>query len=82
MLNDHSVVYCDIDDNLIKVIDLRNQSTQNVSHNFMSDCTAAIELEFFPDTKLMGLVERGTSNDHRLMISYYALGEEKLVEQY
>ncbi len=47
MINDHTVVYCEVEENKIMLVDLKKKVIKSLNHNFMSNCTAALELGFF-----------------------------------
>jgi hypothetical protein len=47
MLNDRTVAYCAIEDSKVVLINLEKQTVGGISHEFMSDCTAAVNIEFF-----------------------------------
>ena len=47
MTNDSTVVYCEIKENKIILVDLKKKVITSLNHNFMSDCTAALGLYYF-----------------------------------
>jgi hypothetical protein len=70
MSNDHTVVTFNRPESKLMLIDLLNKQIRAIPHEYMSDCTAAIGLHYFPDSRLICLAERGGSEEHRVKLTY------------
>lgn len=61
----------DVPNQNIDIINLSNKATRSISHNYLLDDVAQMNIETFFDTKMFVIIEKGTFNDPTLKLTYY-----------
>lgn len=78
MFNEREVIVLNVSAGQIEVVDLLTHSIRSSPHTFAYEDTASMEIMVFNDSKLFCVVERGSSGDHRLFLTYYAYESDKI----
>ncbi len=71
MSNDRHAVVLKPEEGLILIFDLFEKKKYEVKHLYFSELTCQANANFFSDTNLLSIIERGDHDHLRLMITYY-----------
>ena len=70
-MNEKEVIVLNVPEQKIDIIDLSTKNVNQISHQYLFEDTASMQLETFADTQMFCVVEKGGQGDNRLRLTYY-----------
>ena len=71
-MNDKEVIVLNVPHSKIDIVHLQNKIVRSVNHQYLFEDAVQMLIYNFPETRMFCVQEKGTFNDHRLILSYYS----------